>query len=222
MYQRRSIPQIIIALVSVAAVSARAGAQMPGTPVLQNAFANPGFTAAVDGASLGGASSYAAAFAWAPGSARLQLSGGIGFQTRSGSSKRTIYGGRLNVPVYGAQSSFGASVFAGYGGLSGGTLDSTVSKALIPVGATVSYRRTMGSSRGISLYGSPVYEWVSRGGGASAVGLFRGSLGLDVGITSSIGATVGVEFGSKQPANSGKPSGTAFGAAISYSIGAGR
>jgi len=222
MYPPRSINRILLTLVAISALGASAGAQMPGTPTLQNAFANPGFTAAIDGASLSGASSYAAAFAWAPGSARLQFSAGVGFQTRSGSSTRTVYGGRLNIPVYGAQSSLGASVFAGYGGLTGGTIDSTVSKALIPVGATVSFRHTIGSNHGVSLYGSPVYEWVTRGGGASTVGIFRGSLGLDVGITSAIGATLGLEFGSKQPPESGKPSGTAFGAAISYAIGAGR
>lgn len=199
-----------------------ADAQMPGSPTLQNAFVNPGITAAVDFANLGGSSSYAAAAAWAPGSARAQLSAGIGFQTRSGSSTRMIYGARLNFPVFGAGRSFGLSVFGGYGGLSGGTVDSTVAKALVPIGATVSYRMAIGSSRGISLYGSPIYEAVARGGGASSSSVFRGSIGLDIGITSAIGATLGMELGGKYDATTGKPSGTAFGAAISYAIGAGR
>jgi hypothetical protein len=128
----------------------------------------------------------------------------------------------VNVPVMGAQSSFGVSAFVGYGGMSGGTVDSTVAKSMVPLGATLSYRHALGSGHGVSIYGSPVYEWFSRGGGASSVSTFRGDIGLDIGITSAIGATLGLEFGSKQPVASGKPSGTAFGAALSYAIGAGR
>jgi hypothetical protein len=215
--------RVSFAAAGLALVSATSRGQLPGTPALQNAFVNPGITAAVNGASLSGASSYALAGAWAPGSARFQLSAGVGLQTRSGASTRTIYGGRVNIPLLGATSNFGASVFGGYGGLSGGgALDSSVSKSLIPVGATVGYRHSLGASHGVSLYGSPVYEWVGRGGGASTVGVFRGALGLDIGITSSLGATLGLEFGSKQPPDTGKPSGTAFGAALSYALGRGR
>jgi hypothetical protein len=97
-----------------------------------------------------------------------------------------------------------------------------VTRALIPIGATVGYRRAIGDSRGISVYASPVYEAVNRGGNASNVGVFRGDVGLDVGITSAIGLTLGIEFGGTQPDGSGKPSGTAFGGAISYAIGSHR
>lgn len=196
--------------------------QLPGTPVLQNAFVNPGITAAVNVANLGGSSSYAAAAAWAPGSARFQLSAGIGLQTHTANSTHTLFGGRLNFPIFGANGNLGVSAFAGYGALTGGTIDSTVAKALMPIGATVSYRREIGSNRGVSMYASPVYEAVSRGGGASSVSVFRGDVGMDIGITSSIGVTLGIEFGGKEPDGSGKPTGTAFGAALSYAIGAGR
>jgi hypothetical protein len=210
-------------LLSAAALLNRsASAQMPGTPLLQNAFANPGITAAVDIASLGGASSYAAAGAWAPGSARFQFSGGVGARTRTGAATRTVYGLRLNLPLLGATSSFGASLFAGYGGVSGGGMDSSTTRSLIPVGATLGYRLAFGGNHGLSIYGSPIYESVGRGGGASSVSVFRGAVGLDIGITSSIGATLGLEFGSSASAESGKPSGTAFGAALSYAIGGGR
>jgi hypothetical protein len=198
------------------------GAQMPGSPVLQNAWANPGITAAINFSNLGGASSYAGALAWAPGTARFQLSAGVGAQTRSNSSTSAVYGARLNFPVIGAASSLGVSIFAGYGAISGGTIDSSVTRALIPIGATVGYRRAIGESRGISVYASPVYEAVNRGGNASNVGVFRGDVGLDVGITSAIGLTLGIEFGGTQPDGSGKPSGTAFGGAISYAIGSHR
>jgi hypothetical protein len=197
-----------------------AHAQMPGTPTLQNAFSNPGITAALDVAGLGGASSYALAAAWAPGSARFQLSGGVGLQTRTGAPRQTVYGARVNVPVLGATSSFGVSAFAGYGGISGSTQDTSVVKSLVPVGATLSYRLGVGSGHGVSIYGSPMYVLVGRGGGAKNVSGFRGALGLDVGITPAIGATVGVELGKKEPPSSGRLSGTAFGAAVSYVIGA--
>jgi hypothetical protein len=211
------------AAVSSLVAAQLATAQMPGMPTLQNAFANPGITAGVDAAGLGGAQSYAAAVAWAPGSARFQLSGGVGMQRRTGASTRTVYGARINVPVMGAASSFGVSIFAGYGALTGGAAtDSSLTKALVPVGATASYRLAIGGNRGVSIYGSPVFESVTRGGGASRVSVFRGAVGLDLGITSAIGLTLGTEFGGKQPEGSGKPSGTAFGAAISYAIGAGR
>ena len=197
-------------------------AQLPNTPVLQNAFVNPGVTAAVDFTNLSGWSSYAGAAAWAPGSRRFQFSAGVGAQTHSGESGRTVYGGRLNIPIMGANGSFGLSAFVGYGGLSGGTLDSTIAKSLLPLGVTAGYRKAIGTNHGFSIYGSPVYEWVARGGGASTVTVFRGSLGLDFGITSTIGLTLGLEFGGTEPADSGKPSGTAFGGAISYAFSAGR
>lgn len=215
----RTLVWATAAVASLLAIDTTSG-QMPGTPTLQNAFANPGITAALNAAGLGGLSSYALAAAWAPGSARFQLSGALGLQTRTGDSRRTVYGARVNVPVLGAASSFGLSAFAGYGGISGGTQDSSTMRSLVPVGATVSYRLAIGTARGVSIYGSPIYELIGRGGGAGNVSAFRGALGLDVAITSSIGATVGVELGKTESAGSGRPSGTAFGAAVSYVIGA--
>lgn len=200
-------------------VAATADAQMPGTPTLQNAFANPGITAALDVAGLGGASSYAAAAAWSPGTAHFQLSGGVGIQTRSGATSHTVYGARVNFPILGATTNFGVSAFAGYGGISGAT-DSTDTKSLVPIGATAGYRLAIGSVHGVSVYGSPIYELVSRGGGAKTVSVFRAALGLDIGITSAIGATVGVELGKKEPPGAGRPSGTGFAAAVSYALGA--
>ena len=205
-----------------ASIGYAAEAQMPGSPALQNAFVNPGITAAVDASGLGGAQTYAAAAAWAPGSARFQLSGGVGAQLRTGASTRTAFGARLNFPVMGATSSFGVSVFAGYGAVTGGAaMDTSDTKALIPVGATASYRHAFGS-RGFSIYGSPIFESVTRGGSASRATVFRGAIGLDLGITSAIGLTLGLELGGKQAPESGKPSGTAFGAALSYALGARR
>lgn len=210
-------------LVLPALMLGRSGrAQMPATPLLQNAFANPGVTAAFNVASLGSASSYVAAGAWAPGSARFQLSAGVGAQTRAGTPTRTVYGFRFNIPVLGQTSSFGLSLFAGYGGLSGGGIDSSTSRSMAAAGATIGYRTSFGGGHGFSIYGSPIYESVGRGGGAGYVSVFRGAVGMDFGITSSIGATVGIEFGANESAESGKPSGTSFGAALSYAISGGR
>src|SRR5207248_7941652 len=202
--EKTIVAALLVAASALFGPSARA--QMPGTPVLQNAFANPGITAALDVASLGGASSYAAAAAWAPGAAHFQFSGGIGVQTRTSSPTRTVYGFRLNVPLIGATGNFGASIFAGYGGLSGGPIDSSTTKSLVPLGATLAYRLGFGGSHGVSLYGSPVYEAVTRGGGAGSANVFRGAVGMDIGITSAIGATLGIEFGGKNDPESGKPS----------------
>jgi hypothetical protein len=209
-----------VAAVLASTTAAQARAQMPGTPTLQNAFANPGITAALDVAGLGGASSYALAGAWAPSSARFQLSAGLGMQTRTGVSSRMLYGARVNFPILGATSNFGVSAFAGYGGLSGNMSDTSVTKSVVPIGATASYRLAVGTSHGISSYGSPMYELIGRGGGAKSVSVFRGALGLDVGITRAFGATLGVELGQRASSGSGRPSGTAFGAALSYALGA--
>lgn len=194
-------------------------AQMPGAPTLQNAFAAGGITTALDFSTLGASSTYAAAAGWAPASGRFQLSLGAGAQLRSGAPTRTVYGIRANVPIYGATGRLGASVFGGYGGLSGGKIDSTVAKSLVPVGATVSFRFAGATGRGFSVYASPLYEWVTRGDSAKTATVMRGAAGLDVGLTPAIGVTLGVEIGKRYDASAGKPSGTAFGVAVSYALG---
>jgi len=129
-------------------------AQLPNAPVLQNAFVNPGITAALNFSNLSGASSYAGAAAWAPGSARFQVSAGLGAQTHSGGPTRTVYGARVNVPFVGATSSLGFSAFVGYGVLSGGgSLDSSEAKSVVPLGVTAGYRKPIGTSHGFSIYG---------------------------------------------------------------------
>ncbi|HKO16287.1 MAG TPA: hypothetical protein VJU87_08610 [Gemmatimonadaceae bacterium] len=206
-------------LAALVGLAGAAGAQMPGVPVLQNAFANPGITAALDLASAGASSTYGVAGAWSPNTGRFQLSGGVGLQTRSRASNRTLYGVRANAPVMGsATGSFGVSVFAGYGGGSG-TVDSSQAKTLIPVGATASFRHAIGNLSGFSAYASPVFEWIGRGGGAGTANVFRVAIGIDAGITSAIGLTLGLETGQTGGAGSAKPSGTSFGGAISYALG---
>jgi hypothetical protein len=205
------------ALVVLAVGPVATNAQMPGVPVLQNAFANAGFTGALNLASAGGSSSYGAAGAWSPASARFQFSAGAAVQVRS-ENTGALYGVRVNVPVatFGG-GSIGVSAFGGIGGAPGAGDDSTKARSMAPIGVTVGYRRTTGT-RGISLYGSPMYQIIGRGGG-EWTGAFRGSVGLDIGFTRAIGVSLGVELGGKSAAGSAKPSGTSFGLAVSYALG---
>ena len=209
----------LLALVASPAVPLAGVAQMPGVPVLQNAFANAGITGALNIASAGGRSSYGAAAAWAPSSARFQLSVGGGVQIRTGKPARTLYGLRANVPIMSfAGGGFGLGAFGGYGGATGAGSDSSLAKTVAPVGVTVGYRRMVGT-RGVSAYAAPHYEFIGRGGNGGSTGVVRVGLGLDVGVTSSIGVTLGVELGQKGGNGSAKPSGTSFGAAASYALG---
>ena len=93
-----------ISLTSVAAFCATtlggAGsclAQMPATPVLQNAWANAGITIAADYAKAQNASAIAGALAWAPTQSRFQLSAGAGVVRADSGGSQGAYGGRLSI-----------------------------------------------------------------------------------------------------------------------------
>lgn len=215
----------IVALAAMIAAASTADGQMPGAPVLQNAWAAPGFVGAVDIAGGSDATVYAGAASWTPASGRFQLSGGLGYQTRTGESSGAAYGARLAIPFGGAASSFGFAAFAGVGGAnrtdrdtleSTGT-DTTASTAQIPVGAAIGWRHALGANRGISLYATPSYVFFT--GGSENGGLFRAAVGADIGITRSIGATAGVEFGGTRARELGGPSGTLYGVGVSYAFG---
>src|SRR3954469_15322142 len=84
-----------IATIAVAAVASSAEAQIPGAPVLQNAWATPGIVGALNYAGSSGENVIAAAAGWSPGSARFQVSGGLGYQTQTGFNGRAVYGARV-------------------------------------------------------------------------------------------------------------------------------
>src|SRR4029079_18825958 len=99
------------------------------------------------------------------GGGRLQLGGGLGFETRTGRSSRAAYGARVAIPLGAASSSFGFAAFAGVGGGAAGTNatappnpggvvfpDTTASSLQIPVGASIGWRKAIGSSHGVSVY----------------------------------------------------------------------
>jgi hypothetical protein len=199
-----------------------AQAQMPGAPVLQNAWATPGIVAAVDIAGGSDGTVYAAAASWTPGSGRFQLSGGGGFRTVTGGGNGGVYGIRAAIPLGGASGSFGFGAFAGIGGGSAthktnAFVDSVANTAEIPVGAAVGWRHAIGATHGLSVYATPSYVFFT--GGKKTDGLVRVGIGADVGITKAIGATVGADFGGTRPRGFGGPSGSLFGVGLSYALG---
>src|SRR5437867_9392165 len=142
---------------------AMAGGQVPGSPVLQNAFNNQGLAVAANVAGGSGQSFLGAAAAWGPGSGRLQLSGAAG-ASRANNATRGAYGGRLAASVWTSSGgALGIGAFAGLGGAprtrSAGVVTNPA-LMILPVGVTVGYRRSMGASRGLSAYASPFYRWV--------------------------------------------------------------
>src|SRR6476469_2857415 len=91
----------LIATIAVAS----ADAQIPGAPVLQNAWATPGIVGAVNyGGALYG-SGIAAAGGWTPTSGRFQVSGGIGSRSLTGHGSGFAYGARAALPIYGGGAS---------------------------------------------------------------------------------------------------------------------
>jgi len=234
-------------LVAVGAVFAvdTANAQMPGAPVLQNVWSTPGLVGAVNIAGGGGTTLYAAALSWTPAMGRFQVIGGAGAGSGSASGSRGAYGIRLAAPLGGSSSTVGVAIFGGVGGgparttttaiscvvLSPGcevigrtrstgavfVFDSTTSTTIIPLGASIGWRNAIGSSRGVSVYASPTFMYCA--GGTSNASLFRVGLGIDGGVTSSLGLTGGLEFGGTRPQAIGGPSGVVYGLGISYAFG---
>ncbi len=193
-----------------------AAAQMPALPVLQNAFMNSGFTAAVNGASGTGESAYGLAGAW--GASRLQLSLGLGMHTGNAVS-RFGYGVRAAMPFLGGDRALGLAGFVGVGGTSGArATDSIGNVQLVPLGVSVAFR-SAGMMHGLSVYASPMYEHYSGGAvGQPGGNVFRTGLGVDVGITDMFGLSLGAELGSSAPSRSGGPHGTTFGFGASYAL----
>lgn len=194
--------------------------QMLGVPVLQNAFANPGFTVAANYATEPDAMAYGVAAAWSPGGARFQISGGAGAYTPDEGSSTGTAGLRVMVPITTLMGgSLGIAAFAGGGGAS----RDDVSIVSVPVGAAIGYRLALGG-RGVSLYAAPFYSWsrsAIEGEESVNAGVVRGSVGLDVGLFRTLGLTAGAEFGAKPDDGEPGPQGTRFGIGLSYAFGGG-
>jgi hypothetical protein len=194
-------------------------AQMLGAPVLQNSWATPGIVGAFD-FSGGDGELYAAAAAWTPAAGRFQLSGGAGIRSGSDSRSKYVYGVRAAMLFGGLESSIGLGAFAGVGGGGGGTatgVDTLASTTAIPIGISAGWRHSLGATRGISVYASPSYVFYT--GGDDNDGLVRAGLGVDMGLTRSIGVSAGIEFGQTRSHGAGGPSGTLYAFGLSYVLG---
>jgi hypothetical protein len=213
---RASVRGVVVFVAMLAA--GKLTAQLPGVPVLQNAFANPGITIAVNYGHSESAHAYAGAVAWAPASARFQLTAGFGTMDPQGAPRAHGWGARASVPITQTMMAgkLGIGAFAGVGGASqdeGNLLH-------VPAGASVSFRTRMGERRGISLYAAPFYSWTRATVEDESVskGLLRASFGVDVAVVPSLGLTVGYELG--QNADAGEPGATGgtFGVGVSYAL----
>lgn len=224
----RRIPRPTILRVLVLMIPGALDAQMPGAPVLQNAWANPGITGAVNFATGGGSRVIAGAGAWAPGSGRFQLSAGLGTRNAEVGGSGLAFGARVAVPVFSfAGGAFGVAGFLGAGaarepdalldpqGEAGGTTTQ------VPIGAAVGYRRALGFIRGVSVYGAPFYTYnrLTVGDSSVSASAFRFSFGADVGVTNRIGVTVGAEMGGSAKTGMPGPTGTIWGLGASYALG---
>lgn len=229
MRQTNPIGAVAIAAV-LSAVSAPAGAQMPATPVLQNAWANAGITIAADYGKAQDASAFAGALAWAPAQSRFQLSAGAGVVRADSAGSHAGYGARLSIPLKSfASGSLGAAVFGGVGVTStdlatttaGVTTTSSVTLSSFPFGLAFGFRHALGATRGISAYVAPFYT-LSRQKGDSLTkptgGAIRASIGLDVTLAPQIGLTVGYEAGAKAKPGTPGPRGGVFGVGVSYAL----
>jgi hypothetical protein len=214
---QRSVLIAAGAIAAAVAVARPSQAQMLGTPVIQNAFLNPGFTVAANFGTGDDANAFGGAVAWAPTSGRAQLSGGAALFDPDAGSSHVTWGARLMAPIPKiSRPNIGVAAFAGIGGLSA----NGATTLRVPVGASVGYRRELRGGRGVSGYVAPFYSWsrVKADGVTSSAGLFRISFGVDVAILPSLGATVGYETGSTAGAGEPGPTGGLFGIGLSYAL----
>ncbi len=211
----------LLAVLALAGWVTPASAQMLGVPVLQNGFTNPGITAAVNYGTAKGVRGYGLAGAWAPASGRFHVSGGIGGYDPDEEKTWFTYGGRLAVPLtqLTGTGSFGIAPFAGLGAAN----RKGVALMHLPAGVAAGYRRALGETRAISVYGSSFFGWTRLTSDVEGVesvskGLIRFSAGLDVALTANFGATVGYETGAKADADEPGPKGSMFGIGLSYAF----
>jgi hypothetical protein len=194
----------------------RVAAQLPGVPVLQNAFANPGLTVAVNYGHSDDSKAYAGAIAWAPASTRFQITGGFGAVDPQPGDRTAAWGARAAVPITQSmmEGKLGIGAFAGVGGAS--------PLLHVPAGASISFRTRMGERRGISFYAAPFYSWsrTSDDGESDSKSLLRVSVGVDIAVVPSLGITVGYELGQTADDEAGEPGATSgmFGVGLSYAL----
>ncbi len=206
-----------------------ANAQTPNSPVLQNAWLGPGFAVAINGAGGSDGSFWGAAVSWAPNNPRFALSGGLGYLTRSGFGASA--GGGVRATVSLGSLPGGAIAFAAFAGIGGGAAtrdsgfdvngfvfpDSLTSTTEVPIGVSVGWRYAISPSQSVSVFTSPAVLFIA--GGTQSQAIFRGSLGIDFGVSDSFGVTGGFDFGQTRPRGFGGPSNVLFAGGFSYAFG---
>jgi hypothetical protein len=211
------IPALLVAI-----LAASADGQLPGIPVLQNAWATPGIMIAFNGGGGDSRGAVAGAASWAPVQ-HFQLSGGVGFQGGRSVGSSAAYGTRVAVPLASATSPMGLAMFAGIGGASShrnesiaAAFDSVTNSTEVPVGVSIGWRHYGGFARGFSLFLAPTLVFYS--GGTAPGNLFRLGLGLDISLTDSWGITGGLDLGQTRPRAVGGPGPPQFGVGVSRAI----
>ena len=220
-FHRRVLAPLALALAVLSAGAGPAVAQMLGVPVLQNGFTNPGITVAVNYGTADSVRGYGIAAAWAPANGRFQVSGGFGGYDQDDADAWPTYGGRVSIPLtrFTGTGSFGVAPFAGIGAAN----REGVSILHIPVGVAAGYRRALGATRAISVYGSSFYGWTratvdAEADASESNGLIRFSAGLDVTVIPSLGLTLGYELGANAGADEPGPRASIFGIGVSYAF----
>lgn len=202
--------------VTFVAVPSAAHAQLPGLPVLQNAFGSPGLTGAINVGSGDGGATYALSGSYGLG--RFLLSGGIGAVVPDSGKSRAGYGVRLAMPLL--QLLGGAAGVAAFAG-AGGSSSAGMSSVQLPLGAGIGWRRGLGATRGVSVYAAPMYTIYRTSGGdeSQSAGLMRASIGLDFAVTQRLGVTIGAEGGQKAQIDEPGPTGGVAGLGVAWSFG---
>ena len=209
-----------VALATILTVSSPASGQMPGAPVLQNAWAAPGLVLAANIAGGSGSSVYGVAAGWAPANGRFHLSGGGGWQTGLEGGDRAVYGVRGALPILQLMDGkLGIAAFGGIGGGGADDADTTRSNLVIPGGVAVGYRQAIGTAgRGFSVFLDPTYQYHS---GSSDVGrhYFRIGGGVDASLSARFGLTLGFEAGGVAGDGQVGPTSSTYGLGISMKLG---
>jgi hypothetical protein len=213
----RALASLAMILVTSTLAPGSVSGQLPGLPVLQNAFGNPGLSAAFNFGSGGGASTYVGAASY--GAGRLILSGGVGAFAPDSGSTAASYGARVALPLVSFMGgSVGVAAFAGVGGVS----VEDVSTTQVPLGAAVGWRRRFGATRGVSIYAAPLvsYNRASGDGESESEWRFEYSVGADLALMRRLGLTIGVGSASLPGGFALQDSDVIFGAGIAWAFGA--
>ena len=210
---------LLVAAALLTSILPRLGqAQLPGAPVLQNAFSNPGLTVAGNYASGKETSLGAIAVAYAPGAGRYQFSGGVGrLSVDDADETATSWGGRFAVPLFSfADGRGGIAPFVGYGGAS----SDSVTLTQVPAGVGAGWRMGLGASRALSVYATGTYLWARTKVGDETVskGLVRFAVAGDVTLIRNLGLTLGYEMGANAGETEPGPRGGIFGVGLSWAF----